>query len=854
MLKAGMQKLTGLYESLILDRPWLTLGLLFILTVSAGYYSKDFKLDASADTLVLENDSALRYYRSISARYGSEDYLVITYTPKKGLFGKTIQADLAEFRRQLKTIKRVDSVTTILDVPLISSPPVSLSELSKNIRTLESPDVIPGMARKELTSSPFYSNLIISPDGRTTALQIKLHRDEAWQHLFDRRNSLRELRMESTLTPEQKKELARVTKEFDQYSDSLLEQERADIEKIRNIMNFHRDKAQLFLGGVPMIVADSMDYVRSDLKLFGLAVLVLLISFLYIAFRKPHWVYLPVLTCAATGLSMLGILGLLGWRVTVVSSNFISLLLIITMSLTVHLIVRYRELHVDSPDSDQRTLVSQTIRSKFLPSFYTAITTMVAFASLIFSDIRPVIDFGWMMVIGIAVAFFYTFTLFPASLVLLKAGQPGKLHDITGTLTRYIANLIEHRKLCVLLGALILALVSLVGISKLTVENSFISYFKSSTEIHQGMKLIDQTMGGTTPLDVIIDAPASFFQEMEEEKKAAADDELYGYAEDEIFGYVEDEIYGYPEQAQSGIAGSSFWFNSFMLEDIDKIHNYLDNLPESGKVLSISTAMRMLQLLKDGKNLDDFFLSVLFKRLPDEVKQSLFSPYMSEDGNQLRFSVRVIDSDPELKRAELLEEIRNHLISDMGFQPEQVHLTGMLVLYNNMLQSLFSSQIKTLGVVFLAILAMFIVLFRSVKMAALAIIPNILAATTILGIMGLAGIPLDIMTITIAAITIGIAVDDTIHYIHRFQEEYWQDENYWYAIMRSHNSIGRAMYYTSIIITAGFSILALSNFIPTIYFGLLTGAAMITALIANLTLLPLLIAMVKPMKKRLNTG
>jgi len=833
-----MQKLIGYYESLILDRPWLTLSLLFVLAVSVGYFSKDFRLDASGDTLVLENDSALRYYRSISARYDSEDSLIITYTPKKGLFSKTILADLARLRQHLKTIKRVHSVTTILDVPLISSPPVSLSELSKNIRTLESPDTIPGMARNELTTSPYYSNLIISSDGKTTALQIKFHRDEAWHSLFDRRNSLRVLRMESSLTPEQKKELAHVTKEFDEYSDGLLKQERTDIQKIRNIMDDHQDKAQLFLGGVPMIVADSMDYVRSDLKIFGLAVLALLISFLYIVFRKPHWVYLPILTCGAAGLSMLGILGLLGWRVTVVSSNFISLLLIITMSLTVHLIVRYRELHVELPDSDQRELVGQTIRSKFLPSFYTALTTMVAFASLIFSDIRPVIDFGWMMVIGISVAFFFTFTLFPASLVLIKPGQPVKLHDITGTVTRYIANLIEHRKLYVLLGALILAMVSLVGISKLTVENSFINYFKSSTEIHQGMKLIDQKLGGTTPLEVIIDAPASFFQEMEAEKKA----------------FVEDEMYGYPEQAQSGIAGSSFWFNSYMLEDVDKVHNYLDSLPETGKVLSISTAMRMLQSLKDGKNLNDFFLSILFRRLPDEVKQSLFSPYMSEDGNQLRFSVRIIDSDPKLKRAELLEKIRNHLIDNMGFQPEQVHLTGMLVLYNNMLQSLFSSQIKTLGVVFLAILAMFIVLFRSFKMAALAIFPNILAATTILGIMGLAGIPLDIMTITIAAITIGIAVDNTIHYVHRFQQEYRQDENYWYAIMRCHNSIGRAMYYTSMIITVGFSILALSNFIPTIYFGLLTGAAMITALTLNLTLLPLLITVVRPMKKRLKTS
>ena len=828
--------LIKLYESVVLKRPWLTLGLLSILVVPAGYYSKDFRLDASADTLVLENDAALRYYRSITARYGSEDYLVITYTPNKGLFSKTTLADLAELKRKLKEIDRVDSVTTILDVPLINSPPVTLSELSKNIRTLESDDCIPGLARKELTTSPFYSNLIISPDGHTTALQIKLRRDEKWHELFQRRNALRILRMENTLSPEQAIELAQVTKKFDDYSDSLLKQEHDDIQKIRQIMDGHRDSAKLFLGGVPMIVADSMDYVRNDLKVFGLAVLALLIIFLFTAFRKPHWVYLPVFTCGVTGVFMLGVLGLLGWRVTVVSSNFVSLLLIITMSLTVHLIVRYRELHAANPDNDQYWLVSQTIRSKFLPSFYTAITTMVAFASLIFSDIRPVIDFGWMMFIGIAVAFFFTFTLFPASLMLHKAGKPGKLHDITGILTRYLANLIEHRKLCVLLAALILALVSMIGISKLTVENSFISYFKSSTEIHQGMKLIDLELGGTTPLDVIVDAPKSFYQEIEETKKADADS-------------TDSYLHDYPDQGETGIAGSSFWFNSYMLEEVDKIHSYLDSLPETGKVLSISTSMRMLQQLKDGKNLDDFFLSVLFSRLPDTVKQSLFTPYMSEDGNQLRFSARIIDSDPELKRAELLSSIEKHLIEDMGFQPEQIHLSGMLVLYNNMLQSLFSSQIKTLGAVFFAILLMFIVLFRSLKIAVLAIIPNILSAVMVLGLMGLLGIPLDIMTITIAAITIGIAVDDTIHYVHRFQEEYWKDKNYWYAIMRCHNSIGRAMYYTSVIITVGFSILALSNFIPTIYFGLLTGAAMITALIANLTLLPLLIAIVRPMEK-----
>jgi hypothetical protein len=824
------EKLIHLYESLVLDRPKLTLFMLVLVIAVLGSFSRDFKLDASADTLVLENDEALNYYRSITARYEADDYLVITYTPNKGLFSKTVLADLAELRQQIKTIDRVENVVSILDVPLINSPPVTLSELSTDIRTLESEDVVPGMARNELTTSPFYSNLIISPDARTTALQVTFNRDPVWEKLFERRNELRAKRIESSLSKEEKAELDEVSRQFKEYSDTLLRQEAEDIQRIREIMDTHRDRARLFLGGVPMIVADSMDYVRSDLKVFGVGVLALLLIFLYTAFRKPHWVYLPVVTCGATGLVMIGLLGLLHWPVTVVSSNFIALLLIITMSLTVHLIVRYRELHADSPHGDQRMLVGETIRSKFLPSFYTAITTMVAFASLIFSDIRPVIDFGWMMVMGIAVAFFFTFTLFPASLVLLKSGVQGKLHDITGHITRFLAGFIQRRKITMLVTVAVLAIVSLYGVSRLTVENSFIDYFKSSTEIYQGMKLIDRELGGTTPLDIIIDAPESFYQEQANQKQ-------------------DDYLPEYPDDGEAGITATSFWFNSYMLEDVGRVHDYIDSLPETGKVISIATAMRMLKSLKDGGSIDDFFLSILFKRLPTEVRESLFSPYMSEDGNQLRFSTRVIDSDPKLKRAELIERIRDHLVNEMGFQPEQVKVTGMLVLYNNMLQSLFSSQIKTLGVVFVAILIMFLMLFHSAKMAMVGILPNILSASIVLGLMGLLGIPLDIMTITIAAITIGIGVDDTIHYVHRFEEEYWHDENYWNTVFRCHNSIGRAMYYTSIIITAGFSILAFSNFIPTIYFGLLTGIAMITALIANLTLLPLLITIIKPMKR-----
>jgi predicted RND superfamily exporter protein len=793
----------------------------------ACYHARDFSRDASGDSLVLENDQALTYYRSVRARYGSDDFLIITYSPKGELFTDAAINDLESLRNKLKKINRVDAVVSILDVPLISSPPVSLSDLSKEIRTLETPDVNRDQAKAELTGSPFYSNLIINPQASTTAIQITFKRDLSWQKLFDRRNELRSLQLEKKLSRDESAELKRVESEFEAYSDKLRDQESSDIAAIRNIMDEHRDLAELHLGGVTMIVSDSMDYVRSDLVVFGVGVVLLMTIILFISFRRPRWVVLALMTCGITTMFMLGLLGALDWRVTVVSSNFVSLLLIITMSLTVHLIVRYRELRTCYPEWDQERLVKMMVRSKAEPSFFTAITTIVAFGSLTISDIRPVIDFGWMMTIGIAIAFVFSFTFFPAALMLFKPAKPIPMRNITGKFIRSLSVVIRRRRYAVVTVFMAVTGLSIVGLSQLSVENRFIDYFKKNTEIYQGMSLIDRELGGTTPLDVVIDAPASFFETSEPEDDFAAD---------------------YMQRGQdAGITGTSYWFNSFQLSEVRAIHDYLDSLPETGKVLSINTTMEMMSQLKDGKELDDFFLSILYNRLPDEIKDALFTPYMSEDGNQLLFSIRVFESDPDLKREVLLDKIQNYLTTELKLDPQQVHLTGMLVLYNNMLKSLYRSQILTLGAVFLAILLMFAVLFRSVRMAVLAIIPNLLAASMVLGLMGLAGIPLDMMTITIAAICIGIAVDDTIHYVHRFSEEFEEFGDYWKAIRLSHDSIGRAMYYTSLIITLGFSILALSNFVPTIYFGLLTGFAMIVALLANLTLLPLLIVKFKPM-------
>lgn len=808
------------YKNLILARPRFILFLFVIVTCLAAYQATKFRLDASADTLVLENDQALEYYRSIKARYGSDDYLIITYTPDQNLFSEPVLADIQSLRDELSTIENVASVVTILDVPLIEG---------HDITVLENPETDRDDARRELTNSPIYQNLLISSDGKTTALQVNLKRDDTWHRLLRERSQLREKRLLGDISPTDKKELVAVSKQFETYSAELQNQQNQDIASTRAIMQKHKYHAELFLGGVPMITADSIDFVRHDIIVFGIGVICFLLIILSVAFGQFRWVIFPTLTCLITGLITIGFLGYADWPVTVVSSNFISLLLIITLSLTVHLIVRYRELHQQNPNASQNQLVLDTVKSKVLPCFYTAITTMVAFGSLLVSGIRPVIDFGWMMAVGITISFLVTFTFFPALLVLLQPKQPKQRRDITGAITQFFAQQIERHGGGLLATFFIAIVLSLVGISSLSVENRFIDYFKESTEIYQGMQLIDRKLGGTTPLEVIIDSPTEAPLEQEEE------------------AFLDDEDLESLEFEDAGITGRSYWFNSFMADKVAAIHDYLDSLPETGKVLSITSSLRMLERLNERAVVDDFFLSVLYKTLPDEIKAALFTPYLSEDGDQIRFTIRVFESDAALKREALLQKIRTHLTTELNLQGEQVHLTGMVVLYNNMLQSLFRSQILTIGVVFIAILLMFIALFKNLKMAAIALIPNLTAAALVLGLMGWLRIPLDIMTITIAAISIGIAVDNTIHYVHRMTLEYQKDNDYWGAVRRSHRSIGRAMYYTTITITLGFSILILSNFIPTIYFGLLTGFSMIVALLADLILLPLLIVRFKPL-------
>ena len=819
------------YDTLVLHNPKLALAVLLSILVFFGYHTKDFKLDASADSLLLEDDVDLNLFRKIHQRYPSSDLLVVTYTPDKDLFSDQALEHLGQLREELKKVPIVDTVFTILDAPLIKISDVPITEMIDDIPSLEKPGIDRAKAKDELLNSPIYRELIVSVDGQTTALLLGLVKDQHYNSLLKTRNELRAKKRNAGLSVKERQTLERITSEYDQAQEALNEQRHLDVALIRDIIKPYRQHGVLYLGGVPMITDDMVRFVRNDLIVFGGGVFVFLIIVLTAIFRELRWIVLPLLSCFYAGLIMVGVLGLIGWKVTVISSNFLALMLIITISMNIHLIVRYRQLYRDHPDDDQLALVRTTTHKMVKPCLYTALTTIMGFSSLVVSGIKPVIDFGWMMSAGLAVTFATSFLLFPTLLLAMgKAKSRPIVESERFLLPAYLARLTETQGNKIMVLAVVLAAVSVAGITLLRVENSFINYFKVDTEIYRGLKLIDEKLGGTTPLEILIKFEDEPIEELTPE---------------DLKEMTPEEIEMEREYLEALRTAPELWFTPYKVEVIKKVHDYLDGLPEIGKVLSLASMVRVAEDFAE-KELDGQELGILYTKVPPSVKNSLIDPYVSIKNNEARLMARILDSKPDLRRKELLETVRRDLGEKLGFEDHDVTVSGLLVLYNNMLQSLFKSQIKTIGVVMLGIAIMFLVLFRSVTLTIIGILPNLLGAVVVLGGLGWAKIPMDMMTITIAAITIGIAVDNGIHYIYRFREEYTLSRSYVETLHICHSNIGKAVFYTTATIIFGFSILVFSNFIPTIYFGVLTAAAMFIALLGALTVLPKLILLWKP--------
>lgn len=820
-----------LYDRHILGRPGRAVLILLAVFAFFAYWSKDFRLDASGESLVLEHDPDLRYYNQVSRRYASKDFVVVTYQPSEELFSEPSLERLKRLREELKGLQRAASVVTILDVPLLKNPPVPLKEVRSNLKTLESKETDKDLAVAEFRDSPLYHDLLVSSDLRSCVIQVNFAHDSGHDDLYARRADLLDKKRDGTLTPQEKLELKKASSEFQRHKDLRRAERHQDIAAIRTVIEKYRKECRIYLGGVPMIVDDIIQFIKNDLLVFGLGMMCFLVFSLGIIFRMWRWILLPLLSCFFVVIVLVGLLGMIGWEVTVVSSNFISLTLVFALELSIYLIVRYRELRVQHPDRDHRFLVRETVGTMFTPCAYAAATTIAGFDSLIFCDILPVINFGYMMTLALAVNLVVIFLFFPAALMLFEKAPAIVEKEFGRPMTSFFARLAESRIQAILLACAAIGLFTALGVTQLQAENSFINYFKKTTEIYKGMKFIDQELGGTTPLELIIS-----FNPQEAPEAQAAQASTGSADEFDEFGEFEKE------DADS----SKYWFTVSKLEQVNKAHDYLESLPAAGKVQSLATLWKLGREINDDQPLDNLMLQILFDRMPDDFKDAMVRPYSSVENNEARIVMRVKDSIPGLRRDAMIRQIKKDLVEKVGLKESQFRLTGLMVLYNNMLQSLYSSQIKTIGWTFVMLTLMFLLEFRSIKIALIAIFPNALSCLSVLGIMGLGNIPLDVMTITIVAIGMGVADDSTIQYLYKFGEEFQQDRSYAQTMRRCHGSIGNSVYYTCGTFIAGYSILAFSNFIPTILFGLLSAFAMFMSLLGALCLLPVLIVLVKP--------
>lgn len=822
----------GLYDAVVLRRPRLTLALTAALIGLCAYFVKDFRLDASADQLVLEHDPDVVYYRHLTERFGSGDFVIVTYTPKEDLFSDASLERLRRLREALKALPRVASVVTILDAPLLKNPAGTLKELKDNIKTLESPSADKKLAIIEFRDSPIYQGNLVSADLKSCAIQVNFQPDTALDELTSRRYELRERRRLGTLSDEEEGALSQVERQHRMMTDEHRSWRHDDIAAIRRVITGFRGDARIYLGGVPMIVDDIIAYIRTDVGVFGVGMIVYLVCLLALIFRDARYAAMPLATSVLSVVMMMGILGYFHWDITIVSSNFISLQLVFTIEIGVHLVMRYRELLRDGPGRDNADLVRETVRHTFEPLFYAILTTIAGFTSLVFCDIVPIVSFGWMMTLGLCITLALAYVLIPCVLLILPkptAPPPDAENEFGHRPAMFFARVADRRPWLVYGVSAALTALTVLGCVRLEVENSFISYFKKSTDIYQGMRFIDQELGGTTPVDVVLN-----FEKPAPPKPAAAKPP------------ADDEFAAFGEFEEDGSDPSKYWFTTRKLETIEKVHDYLESLDATGKVMSLGTAWKVAKGLNGGKPMDDFGTALLFNSMPGRSKEVLIDPYVSVADGQARITTRIKDSMDNLRRDKLLKQIRADLVEKVGLDPDQFRVSGLMVLYNNLLQSLYTSQIKTIGFSTLSLFPMFLLFFRSLRLSLLVIVPNFIASMLVLGVMGLAGIPLDVMTITIVAIVVGIAVDNTMHYVHRFEEEFPKDRDYRATMLRCHSSVGHAMQYATLTNATGFCILALSNFIPTILFGALTALSLAIALMMSLTLLPLLIIHLKP--------
>ncbi|MBI2386140.1 MAG: MMPL family transporter [Elusimicrobia bacterium] len=790
-------KLARSFAGLAVSRPRTVLLAFLAVTAALGWHARRFKIDAGADTLLTKDNRHYVQTNVVDRRFDAREFLLVAYKPRaRPVLSEATFADLRGLKARLLRLERVESVRSLLDVPL---PPRSgalaagsdLSDWTMERRRFRLEEL-----EQRLRGHPVYEDLLINKDRSATALQVLFKKDAELDALDGRITGLELRSLTLGLTRGERKELARLKRRAEPLDARLDKIRAAELESIRAVMADYEDDADIYLGGIHVLAQQLIRIITNDLLVFGAAIGAMICLVLFLLFRRLRWVVIPAVCCVCSVLSTVGLFGLLGLKATVISSSFIALQLILTLGISIHLIVQYREYAEKRPDWDQARLVRETLSRKAVPCFYAGFTNVVGFASLLFSRLQPVIDFGWMMSIAMLFSIVSSLILFPALMAMFAKEPPPKPPTFSRGLLDLSARLARRHSAPVAVCCALALAAGAGGLLLLDVENSFIDYFRDTTRVHEELSFIDRELGGTTPMDITYDIPA------EERRK--------------------DLVLS----AASVLA-------------MQRIQEALRRHEAVGKTLSVVDFARLAKEINDGKPLTEYELTAAYLTMEKDLRSDLLGAFFSPEDSQLRLSIRVKDTTAGLDRARLLADVRSD-IEKLGVPADRYRLTGLFVLYQDLLDRLFASQIQTLGVSFAVLALAIFLIFRSLKLALICVAPNVLSTVIVLGLMGWLGIPLDFMTIMIASIAMGITVDDTIHYIDRYLEESRGGSGE-KSIERTHTSVGYALLYTSLIVILGFTLLGFSDFIPSVLFGLLTALAMALAVLFDLTLLPALL-------------
>ena len=744
------KKLVSNYFNSIKDRKFFYSAIILLAIFCSSLGINNFRFDASSETLILDNDVDYQIYEQTNDDFGSSDFLILAIQSSNEIFTLDNLQNLQNLRDNIQVIEGVDSVVSVFDAPILEQPKLSLIKSASNDKYLLEDELNLSLAKQELRDSPIFSELVISKDGKTLAFQINLDGK-------------------------------------DNYDQTVIDI-RSEIETFKNF--------NINLAGPSMIVFDTINFIKNDVITFGTITILVFFIFLYLIFRDFWPVTIILLNALIVMFISIGVMGLMDWPISIVSSNFLALLLITSIAISIHILAKVQT------DVDKNISTSKSLSDIFMPCLFTALTTIVGFASLILSDIKPVIDFGKMMSVGVLLNLLSSFLFIPLALELknIKSITQKNIADFVYN-NGYVQSKGFIKKAWIPFLLIFIPLIIYLP-TNLKVENKFIDYFNKETEIYKGMETIDKNLGGTTPFDIILSLP-------------------------EAIEEVDEEDLFFSENSET----AKYWWKKDNMDKLQKVQNEVSKIDELGKILSIANGIELAQNLNNNQPLGDLELAFVRNSLLDsERAQKVLETFIDETEKSTKIFARTIDSSPNLNRNELINSIDKILQKNFEGTEIDYQITGLGVLYNNLLQSLFSSQIKTLSFVLISIFLMVSFLFRSLLVGfSVMFIPSI-SVGVVMSSMSILNIPLDIMTITIASICVGMSVDYAIHFAWRYLKE--NDEK------KTLLSAGRAILITGSTIIMGFLVFLFSNFNPTILFGVFSGIAIFFAMFLSIYLLP----------------